>query len=35
MSFILELLTQILEKVGVSSSLEEEILTRIKGSTTP
>lgn len=35
MSFSLELLTQILAKVGISSSLEEEILTRIKGSTTP
>lgn len=35
MSFSLELLTQILTKVGISSSLEEEILTRIKGSTTP
>jgi len=35
MSFSLELLTQILEEVGISSSLEEEILTRIKGSTTP
>ena len=35
MSFILELLTQILAEVGISSSLEEEILTRIKCSTTP
>lgn len=35
MSFSLELLTQILAEVGISSSLEEEILTRIKGSTTP
>ena len=34
MSFRLELLTQILAEVGISSSLEEEILTRIKGSTT-
>ena len=35
MSFSLELLTQILEEVGISSSLEEEILTRIKDSNTP
>ena len=35
MSFILELLTQILAEVRISSSLEKEILTRIKGSTTP
>ena len=35
MSFSLELLTQILAEVGISSSLEEEILTRLKGSTTP
>ena len=34
MSFSLELLTQILAEVGISSSLEEEILTRIKSSTT-
>ena len=35
MSFSLELLTQILAEVGISSSLEEEILTRIKCSTNP
>ena len=35
MSVKLELLTQILAEVGISSSLEEEILTRIKCSTTP
>ena len=35
MSFSLELLTQILAEVGISSSLEEEIWTIIKGSTTP
>ena len=35
MSFILEILTQILAEVGISSSMEEEILTIIKGSTTP
>ena len=35
MSVILELLTQILAEVGISSSLEEEILTRIESSTTP
>ena len=35
MSVSLEPLTQILAEVGISSSLEEEILTRIKGSTTP
>jgi hypothetical protein len=35
MSVILELLTQILVKVGISSSLEEEILTTIKDSNTP
>jgi hypothetical protein len=35
MSVTLELLTQILEDVGISSSLEEEILTRIKESNTP
>jgi hypothetical protein len=35
MNFILELLTQILEDIGISSSLEEEILTRIKDSNTP
>jgi hypothetical protein len=35
MSFILELLTQVLAKVGISSSLEEEILTGIKDSITP
>jgi len=35
MSVSLELLTQILAEVGISFSLEEEILTRIKGSTTP
>ena len=34
MSFSLELLTQILAEVGISSSLEEEILTRIKYSNT-
>lgn len=35
MSVCLELLTQIFSEVGVSSSLEKEILTRIEGSTTP
>jgi len=35
MSFNLELLTQIPADIGVSSSLEDEILTRIKGSNTP
>jgi predicted methyltransferase len=35
MSVILELLTQILVKVGISSSQEEEILTTIKDSNTP
>jgi hypothetical protein len=35
MNFILELLTQILADVGISSSQEEEILTRIKDSNTP
>jgi len=35
MSVSLELLTQILADVGISSSLEEEILTRIKDSNTP
>ena len=35
MSVSLELLTQILEDVGISSSLEGEILTRIKDSNTP
>jgi hypothetical protein len=35
MSVTLELLTQILADVGISSSLEEEILTRIKESNTP
>lgn len=35
MSFSLELLTQILAEVGISSSLEKEILTRIESSTTP
>jgi hypothetical protein len=35
MSVSLELLTQILVKVGISSSLEEEILTTIKDSNTP
>lgn len=35
MGFSLELLTQILAEVEIFSSLEEEILTRIKGSTTP
>jgi hypothetical protein len=35
MSVSLELLTQILMKVGISSSLEEEILTAIKDSNTP
>ena len=35
MSFSLELLTQILAEEGISSSLEEKILTRLKGSTTP
>ena len=34
-SVTLELLTQILPDVGISSSLEEEILTRIKDSNTP
>jgi hypothetical protein len=35
MNLILELLTQILADVGISSSQEEEILTRIKDSNTP
>jgi hypothetical protein len=35
MSFSLELLTQVLAKVEISSSLEEEILTGIKDSITP
>jgi hypothetical protein len=35
MNFSLELLTQILADVGISSSQEEEILTRIKDSNTP
>jgi hypothetical protein len=35
MSVSLELLTQILAKVGISSSQEEEILTAIKDSNTP
>jgi len=35
MSVSLELLTQILVKVKISSSLEKEILTRIVSSTTP
>ena len=35
MSVILELLTQILAKFGISSSQEEEILTTIKDSNTP
>jgi hypothetical protein len=35
MNFILELLTQILADVRISSSQEEEILTRIKDSNTP
>ena len=35
MSVSLELLTQILAEVGISSSLEKEILTRIDSSTTP
>jgi hypothetical protein len=35
MSVILELLTQILTKVRISSSQEEEILTTIKDSNTP
>ena len=35
MSVILELLTQILTKVGISSSQEEEILTTIKDSNSP
>ena len=35
MSVSLELLTQILEDVWISSSLEGEILTRIKDSNTP
>jgi hypothetical protein len=35
MSVSLELLTQILADVGISSSLEGEILTRIKDSNTP
>ena len=35
MSAILELLTEILVKVGISSSQEEEILTAIKNATTP
>ena len=35
MSVSLELLTNILEKAGISSSQEEEILTAIKDATTP
>jgi hypothetical protein len=35
MNVSLELLTQILADVGISSSHEEEILTRIKDSNTP
>ena len=35
MSVSLELLTEILAKVGISSSQEEEILTAIKDATTP
>ena len=35
MNVSLELLTQILADVGISSSLEEDILTRIKDSNTP
>ena len=35
MNFILKLLTQILVAVGIFSSQEEEILTRIKDSNTP
>ena len=35
MNLILERLTQILAKVGISSSLEEEILTAIKDEITP
>ena len=35
MSLILEQLTQILVKVGISSSLEEEILTVAGGLITP
>jgi hypothetical protein len=35
MNVNLELLTQILEDVGISPSLEEDILTRIKDSNTP
>ena len=35
MSFSLELLAQILADVGISSSHEEEILTRIKDSNAP
>jgi hypothetical protein len=35
MSISLELLIQILEKVDISSSQENEILTTIKDSTTP
>ena len=35
MSVSLELLTQILVEVGISSSLEKEILTRIESLTTP
>ena len=35
MSVSLELLTEILAKVGISSSQEEEILTAIKNATTP
>jgi hypothetical protein len=35
MSVILELLTHILAKSGISSSQEEEILTAIKDSNTP
>jgi hypothetical protein len=35
MSVSLEILTQILADIGISSSLEEDILTRIKDSNTP
>ena len=35
MNVSLKLLTQILADIGISSSLEEEILTRIKDSNTP
>ena len=35
MSLSLEQLTQILAKVGISSSLEEEILTAVKSLITP